>query len=76
MNAPAGNAPIQSADLLHDPLLRRQEVERLTGLSRSAIYRLKAEGKFPTPLQVGPNAVRWLTSEIVAWRDSCRRAST
>ncbi len=52
-----------------DRLLRRSEVERMTGLSRSAIYSKMRKGEFPAPKKVGPNAVRWLRSEIRGWID-------
>ena len=45
-------------------LLRRDEVEKITGLSRSAIYRLMRAHQFPTPIRIGPRAVRWPQSEI------------
>ncbi len=45
----------------------RQEVERRTGLSRSAIYKQIARGTFPRQAQVGPQGVRWLEAEITAW---------
>ena len=47
-----------------DRLLHRAEVEARTGLSRSAIYRLMREENFPTPIKIGPRAVRWPQSEI------------
>ena len=52
-----------------DRLLRRAEVERLTGLSRSAIYDKMKKGEFPVPKKVGPHAVRWLRSEVRGWID-------
>ena len=48
-------------------LLRRQEVEARTGLSRNTIYRPMRAGAFPEPLRVGPRAVRWPETEIEAW---------
>ncbi len=60
-------------------LLRRREVEALTGLSRATIYRLKQRGQFPRPVRIGadsPNgAVRWCADDIEAWLES-RRAET
>ena len=47
-----------------DRLMRREEVEERTGLSRSAIYRLMRSHQFPTPIKIGPRAVRWPQSEI------------
>ena len=53
-----------------DRLLRRREVERITGLSRSSIYRSMQEGAFPRPVRVGPAAVRWKASDITDWLES------
>ena len=55
---------------MHDRLLRRREVEGITSMSRSSIYRLMQEGGFPRPVRVGPAAVRWRASEITAWLES------
>ena len=48
-----------------DRLLRRSEVEEITGLSRSTIYRHLDQGIFPKPVRIGPRAVRWWLSEIL-----------
>ena len=53
-----------------DRLLRRREVEEITGLSRSSIYRLMQDGQFPRPVKVGSAAVRWRASDITAWLES------
>ena len=53
-----------------DRLLRRREVERITGMSRSSIYRRMQSGGFPRPVRVGPSAVRWKESDITAWVES------
>ncbi len=50
--------------------LRRREVEEITGLSRSTIYRLMKAGQFPHPVKTGSRAVRWRLSDIIAWMDS------
>jgi prophage regulatory protein len=48
-------------------MYRRQEVEEITGLSRSTIYaRIKA-GAFPKPVPLGARSVGWLQSDIEAW---------
>ena len=53
-----------------DRLLRRRQVEEMTGLSRSSVYRLMQDGEFPRPVRVGSNAVRWRLSDIVNWLES------
>ena len=57
-----------------DRLLRRQEVERITGLGRSTIYAQMRHGNFPVPIRIGPRAVRWKLSELLAYLESCPRA--
>lgn len=56
-------------------LLDRRAVERLTGLSRSSVYRLMRTADFPAPVRVGPRAVRWYMSEIVEYVNSRPRAT-
>jgi prophage regulatory protein len=53
-----------------DVLCRMPDVQRLTGLGRSRIYEMMAEGTFPEALQLGPRAVGWRESEIIAWQQS------
>jgi prophage regulatory protein len=48
-------------------LLRRRQVETLTGLKRSTIYEGMARGHFPKPIRLGPRTVAWLASEIDGW---------
>lgn len=50
-----------------DQLLRRPEVERLTGLPRSTLYERIAEGSFPKQIRIGRRGVRWRSSEVEAW---------
>lgn len=49
-------------------LLKRREVERETGLSRSSIYRQMDEGAFPRPLRIGRRGVAWPAAKIEAWK--------
>ena len=55
---------------MQDRLLRRRQVEEITGMSRSAIYKRMQEGEFPRPVRIGPTAVRWRTGDIAAWVES------
>lgn len=48
-------------------LLRRQEVERLTGLSRSCIYKRMSEGEFPKAIPLGGRLVAWKSDDIENW---------
>ena len=48
-------------------LLKLGDIERMTGLSKMTIYRLRSSGQFPPGIRVGDRAVRWLESELVEW---------
>lgn len=53
----------------HPPLriIRRHDVEDLTGLSRSTIYLKISRGEFPKPIALGARAVGWVAAEIEDW---------
>ncbi|MBX9605273.1 MAG: AlpA family phage regulatory protein [Gammaproteobacteria bacterium] len=58
-----------------DRFLRRDAVESLTGLSRSAIYAAMRAGTFPSPVRIGKSAVAWRACEIEDWQ-AARIAAT
>ena len=49
------------------PYQRRQQVEKLFQVSRPTLYRWIKQGKFPKPIRLGANMVRWKASDIEAW---------
>jgi len=59
---------------VNNQVLRRRDVERKTGLSRSGIYAGIAAGWFPKPIKLGPGSVGWIEAEIESWiEERCRR---
>lgn len=48
-------------------LLRMREVEAITGLSKSTIYNYMNDGRFPRPVWIGRNTVRFRASAIQQW---------
>jgi prophage regulatory protein len=48
-------------------IYRMSKVIRLTGLSRSSIYRLEALGHFPRRVKLSASASGWRSNEIQAW---------
>lgn len=52
------------------PLLRIDDVLRLTGLSRSTVYRLVREGTFPAPLKLSVQSVAWRADALQAWMEA------
>lgn len=49
--------------------LRRPEVEKMTGLSRSQIYALIDKGAFPRQVGLSANSVAWIDAEILQWME-------
>lgn len=50
-----------------DRLLRLPEVERLTGLCRSAIYEQMRRGIFPRSVKAGQRTAAWPESAVQSW---------
>lgn len=48
-------------------ILRLPDVQDRTGLSRTTIYRWRAEGRFPQAVPLGTRNVGWIESELEAW---------
>ena len=53
-----------------EKLLRRPEVESITGLSRSTLYDWMKRGEFPQPVKLGTRLVAWRASDVNAWLES------
>ena len=48
-------------------LLRREEVEKRFGVSRSWIYNQMRAGRFPEPIKISLRAVRWRVVDLDKW---------
>lgn len=57
--------------------LRCKEVQTRTSLSRSYIYQLSRQGKFPQPVELipGGSSVAWIEEEINQWIEERINAS-
>lgn len=62
-NRPFANTVVAS----RERLLRRPEVEHLTGLSRSSLYRLIEAKQFPPSIKLSKSAAAWPLSAIETW---------
>ena len=51
----------------HKTVIRLPAVLKKTNLSRSTIYRLEAQGKFPARVRLGENSTGWHEHEIDEW---------
>lgn len=57
---------------MNDRILRRPEVQKLVGLSRSSLYDRIASGDFPRPVKLGglnSRSVGWPESLVRKWID-------
>ena len=70
----AMNGEIMTKEYSAPTVLRRRQVEELTGLARSTIYELMHRGLFPVPVRLSKRAVGWRYREIEAWINSRRAA--
>ena len=50
-----------------DQLLTWTTVQKIVGVSRSTIWKLRRHGMFPTPKKVGSRNV-WRLTDILAWQ--------
>jgi prophage regulatory protein len=57
-------------------ILRTADVARITGLSRTTIWRLERQGRFPTRIRLGVNSVGWRDEEVQHWVESRPRGMT
>jgi prophage regulatory protein len=65
--ADQGDASSSLSRAPSDRLLRLPEVQRLTGLGRSAIYEQMSTGSFPRSIKVGSRSVSWSEAAVQAW---------
>lgn len=52
---------------MQEIFLRSREVQKVTGLSQSTIYRRMHEGSFPRQFRIGMRAVGWRREDIEVW---------
>ena len=55
-------------------IIRLPKVLQATALSRSTVYAMMADGRFPKPIKLGERAVGWPEAEITAWLEGRKAA--
>jgi prophage regulatory protein len=48
-------------------IVRRPQVEAITGLKRSSLYARMEAGSFPRPIKLSERSVGWLEHEVQTW---------
>lgn len=52
---------------INDQILTQREVEEITGLSRTTIWREQKTGRFPKRRRASSGRIGWLRSDIERW---------
>jgi prophage regulatory protein len=52
---------------LIDRILRPREVARITGLSRTTIWRGVNAGTFPRPVRITSSTIGWCQTDVADW---------
>lgn len=52
-------------------IIKLEKVKSLTALSRSTIYRLIADGKFPKQIKLSERSSGWIEKEVMDYLDKC-----
>ncbi len=60
---------VQDTTATRKRFLRRTQVEDMTGLARTTIYRKMNEGAFPRPVHISKGSVRWIEADVLTWMD-------
>lgn len=61
---------MKQQELSEKQVLRSFDVQKLTGLSRTTLWRLSRLGDFPTPIKLSTRCVGWRRTEIEQWLDN------
>ena len=75
-SVPPVGGPQPQEEEMTTRLLTLRDVMAMTALSRSAVYALMAESRFPKPIRIGSRAVRWVDQEVADFIASRPRAGS
>jgi prophage regulatory protein len=48
-------------------ILRKRQVEEMTGRSYTSLRRDMERAAFPRPVQIGPRAIGWRAQDVIGW---------
>lgn len=67
LNSVSGNLPKLAQPAIPDRILRTKDVQDMTGLSRTTIWRMERKGEFPARVPLGAGSIGWRFSEVNEW---------
>jgi predicted DNA-binding transcriptional regulator AlpA len=56
-----------SSDTSPERIVRAKELQELTGLSRTTLWRMERKGEFPDRVPLSGSSVGWRYSEVMEW---------
>ncbi len=63
----SGRTPIPPKAPSSDKIIRSKEVQEITSLSRTTLWRLERKGEFPARVALCTGSVGWRLSEVERW---------
>ena len=60
----------------HVLVVRMSRLVEMIGLSRSTVWKLLSEGKFPNPIRLGPRSIGWRIKDVEDWIECREQIST
>jgi prophage regulatory protein len=77
-DVPPGAEPTNDRQSVKRPIrmLRLPQVIDATGLGKTKIYELQAEGAFPMSVKITAHSVAWVEEEVQAWLTARVQANT
>lgn len=70
LSSVSGELLVPQVQSLPDKIIRTKEVQELTGLSRTSIWRMERNEEFPARVQLSAGSVGWRLSEVEHWINS------
>ena len=62
--------PTRNASPVPERIVRAKELQELTGLSRTTIWRLERKGEFPCRVPLSGGSIGWRYTEVMEWMRS------
>jgi len=66
-NTTSGQTKTSTPNDQPDRIIRAREVQDMTGLSRTTLWRMENNGSFPRRVSLGVGSVGWKLSEVKRW---------
>jgi predicted DNA-binding transcriptional regulator AlpA len=66
-NVVVKSATPDSSNISQERIVRAKELQELTGLSRTTIWRMERKGEFPSRVPLSSSSIGWRYTEVMEW---------